>query len=125
MFSDDHHIDSARKLIAEIREYLSLRIEYGKYDLVDKLAVLLSVVALAAIMLAAAIVILFFLSYAVALAIADGVGGLHVACALVALFYILVGAVIYALRRQLIIRPLTNLLGHLFLHKDSNEEEKP
>lgn len=125
MYSDDRHIDSIRKLIAEVREYISLRFECGKYDMVSKLTVLLSVVALAAIMLAAAIVILFFLSYAVALAVAGYVGGLHVACALVALFYILVGLVIYALRNRLIVRPITNLLGHLFLNPDKNEEEKP
>lgn len=125
MFSDDRNIDSVRRLIADIRDYISLRIECGKYDLVSKLAVLVSVLALGALLLAAAIVILFFLSYAVALAVADSVGGLGTACALVAAFYILVAVVLYALRRRIIVQPITNLLGHLFLNDVKKEEKKP
>ena len=125
MFSDDRNIESVRRLIADIRDYLSLRIECGKYGLVGKLAVLVSVLALGVLLLAAAIVILFFLSYAVALAVADSVGGLSVACALIAAFYVLVAIVLYALRRRIIVQPITNLLGHLFLDDIKKEEDQP
>ena len=107
MFSSDQNIRSLRALIAEIKSYIGLRYELARLDLVSKFTVLLAA---------------FFLSYSTAKGLADTLGNESLALLLVAGFYLLLAALLYLLRKPLIIQPIANFLGHLFL--DSNKEEE-
>lgn len=122
MFSSDQNIRSLRALIAEIKSYIGLRYELARLDLVSKFTVLLAAFFLSLVLLLLLLFALFFLSYSTAKGLADTLGNESLALLLVAGFYLLLAALLYLLRKPLIIQPIANFLGHLFL--DSNKEEE-
>lgn len=124
VFPNNKNIESLYELFAEAREYVTLRFEACRIDLVSKLAALLSALALGGILLTFLAIILLFLSYTAALALASWLDNGPAAFALVALGYLLLGGMIYAFRRVLIMRPLMRLLAGLFLDKPE-EDERP
>ena len=108
MFSDDDNIKSIRNLINEIRDYAGLRVEF--LDFVGKLITLLSALLLAVVLLVIFAVALLFLSYTVALLLADVVGSLAGACAIVAGVGLLLGLLVYIFRHTLIMRPTASFV---------------
>ena len=118
LFSSDKNIDAVSGLLREVRHYADLRLKHLKLDFVDKLTVLLSALLIAVVLLVILAVALLFLAYTLALALAPHVGGTHWACALVAAACLCFAAVFYALRRRLVVRPLTNFIARLFLSED-------
>ena len=117
MFSNDQKIDAANDLLREAKQYADLRLQRLKLDFVSKLTLLLS-----ALLVVFAVVFLF-VAYTLALAMAPHVGGLHWACAIIAAGDIVLGTLFYAIRRPLIVQPLTNFVARLFLEKDTEDDD--
>ena len=117
MFSNDQKIDAANDLLREAKQYADLRLQRLKLDFVSKLTLLLS-----ALVVVFAVVFLF-VAYTLALAMAPHVGGLHWACAIIAAGDIVLGTLFYAIRRPLIVQPLTNFVARLFLEKDTEDDD--
>ena len=124
MFSDDDNIKSIRNLINEIRDYAGLRVEFLKLDFVGKLITLLSALLLAVVLLVIFAVALLFLSYTVALLLADVVGSLAGACAIVAGVDLLLGLLVYIFRHTLIMRPTASFIARIFLEKKNDTQNK-
>lgn len=118
MFSTNSQIDSLSDLFREVRDYVDVRYRYLRLDCVAKLSVLLSALVLGVMLAVVFAVALLFLAYTLSLAIAPCVGGMHVACAIVAAVCLLLGGIIYLLRRWIIVQPLTAFIAHLFLDKE-------
>lgn len=121
MFSSDKNIESIRRLCAELKSFVLLRMRLARLDFVDKMTVLLSALVLGAILFMLITIVVLFLSYTAALALAEVVGS-TAAFALITSVYALLALIVYALRKKLIIDPMANFLGNLFLNE--NEEEK-
>ena len=121
MFTDDKSIENIQQLFAEFKKFLVLQKEYTKLELTEKLTILLSTLIMILVLTILGMVALFYLLFALAYILEPLVGGLMVSFGIIAGINVLLIAIIYFFRRQLIISPMVNFLANLFLH-DSNKK---
>ena len=103
-------------LWAELKKYLTLQIDYAKLTAVEKLVVLLSAIAMVAVMLILGACVLFYLSFAVVFMLSDAIGSTWGAYLIVSGIFLVLMLVVYALRQKLILDPVSRFLTRLFLH---------
>lgn len=116
MFANDKSIDNLQALLAECKKYIELQKDYLKLELVEKLTILLSTLILILILLILGMMALFYLSFTLAYILEPVVGSLTVSYALISAGIILLALIAYLFRKQLIIQPMVNFIGHLFLN---------
>ena len=104
------------ELWAELKKYLTLQIDYAKLTTVEKLVVLLSAIAMVAVMLILGACVLFYLSFAVVFMLSDTIGSTWGAYLIVSGIFLVLMLVVYALRQKLILDPVSRFLTRLFLH---------
>ena len=104
------------ELWAELKKYLTLQIDYAKLTTVEKLVVLLSAIAMVALMLILGACVLFYLSFAVVFMLSDAIGSTWGAYLIVSGIFLVLMLVVYALRQKLILDPVSRFLTRLFLH---------
>ncbi|MCS2888081.1 phage holin family protein [Bacteroides fragilis] len=121
MFTDDKSIENIQQLFAEFKKFLVLQKEYTKLELTEKLTILLSTLIMILVLTILGMVALFYLLFAPAYILEPLVGGLMVSFGIIAGINVLLIAIIYFFRRQLIISPMVNFLANLFLN-DSNKK---
>lgn len=121
MFTDDKSIENIQQLFAEFKKFLVLQKEYTKLELTEKLTILLSTLIMILVLTILGMVALFYLLFALAYILEPLVGGLMVSFGIIAGINVLLIAIIYVFRRQLIISPMVNFLANLFLN-DSNKK---
>lgn len=124
MFSTDQNLSALRDLIEEIKEYLSMRYELAKLDLVSKFTVLIATFFLCIVLMFLAGVALLFVSYGLAQSMAEWLGSESMALLAVAGIYLLIACCVYVFRKQIIIRPLAKFLSELFLDPVNRKEEQ-
>lgn len=105
-----------QELWAELKKYLTLQIDYAKLTAVEKLVVLLSAIAMVAVMLILGACVLFYLSFAVVFMLSDAIGSTWGAYLIVSGIFLVLMLVVYALRQKLILDPVSRFLTRLFLH---------
>ena len=98
------------------RKFLVLQKEYTKLELTEKLTILLSTLIMILVLTILGMVALFYLLFALAYILEPLVGGLMVSFGIIAGINVLLIAIIYFFRRQLIISPMVNFLANLFLN---------
>ena len=106
------------ELWAELKKYLTLQIDYAKLTTVEKLVVLLSAIAMVAVMLILGACVLFYLSFAVVFMLSDAIGSTWGAYLIVSGIFLVLMLVVYALRQKLILDPVSRFLTRLFLHHE-------
>lgn len=104
------------ELWAELKTYLTLQIDYAKLTAVEKLVVLLSAIAMVAVMLILGACVLFYLSFAVVFMLSDAIGSTWGAYLIVSGIFMVLMLVVYAMRQKLILDPVSRFLTRLFLH---------
>ena len=104
------------ELWAELKKYLTLQIDYAKLTTVEKLVVLLSAIAMVAVMLILGACVLFYLSFAVVFMLSDAIGSTWGAYLIVSGIFLVLMLVVYALRQKLILDPVSRFLTRLCLH---------
>lgn len=98
----------------EIKSYFTLNMEYAKLTLAEKVTVLITAAALTIAAFVFCVIILFFLTLAVANWIAEAMP-LGLAYAIVAGFYALLLALLVAFRKPLLMNPIARFISRLFL----------
>lgn len=116
MFSNDQNIETISQLVQTLKHYIGLQQEYVKLDVIDKVVVLLKACVIALIVAAFLAVILIFLSFAAAAALAPCVGQ-TVAWLIVAGVYTVLLILIIIFRKRWIERPLVSFLAGILLQK--------
>lgn len=100
-----------------MRRYLRLQRDYALLTLAEKLTLLFTAVAVAAILMVLLAVALVFLSIALSAALGSWLGSAVLGYVIVALLYIAIAAVVYAFRNPLIITPIATFLATLVLDR--------
>ena len=121
MFADDKSIKNFQQLFMEFKKYLELQKEYTKLELTEKLTILISTLLMVLILISLSMMTLFYLLLAFAYILEPIVGGLMVSFTIIAAINILLIAIVYVFRRQLIIKPIVNFLAGLFLNSKRNK----
>ena len=114
-FSNEKNIDNIHDLFILIKEYLQAQKELAQVNIVEKLTLLLSAIAVAVILMAIGTMALLFLVLALANFLEPIVGGIALSYGIIVAVLIIVMILISALRARLIYRPITRFLAHLFM----------
>ena len=120
MFANDKSIDNLTELFKEVKKYLKLQGEYVKWDLVEKLTILLSTLTLIFVLIILGTMAAFYLSFMLVYVLASATGSLVAGYAIIGGILILLAFIIYRLRQKLIFQPMVNFLARLFLDDSSN-----
>lgn len=104
-----------QSLWQRIKELFLLKYEYTRLTVAEKATILLSGIAIALILFLVAAVAVFFLSIALSHLLAESVGPVWSAV-IVAGIYIIILLVVLALRKQLIVNPISRFITRLILH---------
>ena len=124
MNTEEKYTDNFRKLLQETKQYLNLQKEYALMDTADKLTVILSTVAIAAVCFVLGAMILFFLTFALADWIGNLTGNLSLGFISIAVFLVLVLLIAYSKRNAWIIQPLARMMVRLFVNKEEKNNEQ-
>ncbi len=124
MNPEGKYTDNFRKLLEEAKRYLSLQKEYALMDTADKLTVILSTVAIAAVCIILGAMILFFLTFALAYWIGNITGNLSIGFISIAAFLLLMLFIVYQKRNAWIIQPLARMMVRLFVNKEQVKNEQ-
>ncbi len=115
MFSNDHNVDIIARLISNLKKYGELRLKSFQLDLVRKLTLVLTFLVVAVLLVGVASIVVLLLSFALVYALAPIVGGIVVSCGIVAGGFILLGILLVAFRKRLLINPIARFLSSIFL----------
>ena len=124
MNPEGKYTDNFRKLLEEAKRYLSLQKEYALMDTADKLTVILSTVAIAAVCIILGAMILFFLTFALAYLIGNITGNLSIGFISIAAFLLFMLFIVYQKRNAWIIQPLARMMVRLFVNKEQVNNEQ-
>lgn len=114
---------SIAELISEAKNYYGLQKDYIRYSVAEQLTKLLSVIAIALVLVLVGLVILLFAGMAMVHWIGAAIGNMALCYAAFALFLILLLLVFYLNRRRLVILPLARLMTRIFVKDDTANED--
>ena len=122
MFANDKSIESLEQLFVECKNYILLQKDYLRLELVEKLTILASAIILTTIAIILGMMALFYLSFSLAYIMAPHVGGLTVSFAIITAALLILLALIYGFRKQLIVRRLVKFFAVQFMNSGDNNE---
>ena len=108
MFSTDNNVETIGQLVEVLKNYIGLQTEYMKLDVIEKIVRLITVLALALVLLASILMIIIFGSFAAVYALEPCVG-------VVAGFCIVLFLLIFAFRTQWIEKPVVRFLASILM----------
>lgn len=125
MPTNGNYTENFRILLTEVRRYLGLQKSYVMLDMADKLTVLLSTIAIAAICFVLGAIILFFLTFALALWIGRIMGNSALGFLCIAVVLAVLTGVAWCKRNEWIIQPLARLMARIFYNKEVEDDQEP
>lgn len=123
MFSQDKSIDNLESLVKEMKKYIELQGEYLKFDLVEKLTILLGTLILILLITVLSMMAVFYFSFMLVYALEPITGSLTGSYAMIGGIILLLAFLIYIYRKKLIFQPMVNFLSHLFLDNSNKEKQ--
>ncbi len=112
------------QLVASLKRYLGYQEKYIKLDLTEKLTILLTALILGAIIFVIGIIALIFIALTAAAAISSWTGSAWAGYAVVSGFFILLCLLIYWMRNQWIVNPLTQFFSFILLDEPKTEDNE-
>lgn len=99
----------------EIKEYLSLQVDYVKLTFTEKLTELLSAIALVAVLIILGVGVLFYLSFACVQMLALWLGSILGAYLIMSGIFVAIIVLVLIFKKQWITDPVARFLSKLFL----------
>lgn len=116
MFFDDNNSEVIDRLVSEAKRYIDLQKEYTRLEIVEKLTVIISALAVVFIGLVLGLMTLCYLLFSLAYVLEPHVGGLSVSYAIIAGISLVILVTVALLRKQLFVKPLISFLTNLFFN---------
>lgn len=117
MISDDKNIVLIADLVKELKEWLVMKKDITKLDIIEKVVRICTALTVAAAFTLLLLLCLIYLSFAAAYTIGGIIGSMALAFLSVGLFYVLLFLMLYAKRRAWIERPLVRFLASILLEE--------
>lgn len=114
MFSTDNNVETIGQLVEVLKNYIGLQTEYVKLDVIEKIVRLITVLALALVLLVSILMIIIFGSFAAVYALEPCVGVVAGFC-IMAAFYFVLFLLIFAFRTQWIEKPVVRFLASILM----------
>ena len=115
MISSDKNIETIAQLVESAKHYIGVPSEYVKLDVIEKVVRLLTVATISLLVLLLAMLMLTYLSFALAYGLGNHIGMVW-SFLLVAGIYLMLLVLLLVKRRQWIEKPLVRFLANLFLN---------
>lgn len=122
-FTGTRNVDLICQLVKDLREYGNLRLERFELDMSSKIALAVGMLAVCAIVSVLALVVLMFLSLALAYALAPVVGSTALAMLIIALLYGILASVVVVKRQEWIVTPLMLFIHDIFISEKNKKDE--
>jgi len=122
MLSSEKTINSLTDIFTDVKEYFLLQKEYVTLDVVEKLTILLSAIALGFVLMCLGLLVLFYLTFTLIYLIAPAVGGPTVAFAIMTCIHLAIAVIIYINRQKLIIAPITKGVASILISDEENSQ---
>lgn len=116
MLSSDKNIETIEQLVKLLKHYIGLRSEYLKFDVSERIIRVLTGLAVLLVAFILIAIMLIYLSFAIAFALAPYTGAGTAFC-LVTGFYLLILLLFLSFRHQLVEKPLVRFLVSVLLKK--------
>lgn len=113
-----------KKLLAEAKNYLDLELKYQKLTITEKIAVLLSAIALVAVMIILGSFAFFFLSSSIVAWLTELTGSAWSASLIYAAVLIVIMLFVIALKKPLIYNPITRFISKLLLNPNDDNDRQ-
>ena len=117
MFSNDNNVETIAQLVEVLKQYIGLRAEYLKLDVIEKVVRLLTVIAIVVTFTTVLLISLIYLSFSAVYALQPLVESLTIAFLIVGGAYLFLLFVFFLFRKPHIERPFFLLLGVILLSK--------
>ena len=121
MFSNDRNIERIADFVEEAKDWFSIRTEYTKLEIIDRVVRLCTALVLTIIFAIFITVILIYLSFAAAYALESITGSIVYGFIIVSIFYALLLMLTYYKRQSWIEKPLVRFLVHLLLKEENDD----
>lgn len=121
MLSNDENIEKIADFVEEVKQWLLIKKEYTKLDVVEKVVRILSTLTIAFVIALLTLLALIYLSFAAAYFLAGILHSLPLAFLCVCLAYIVVLSVVVMKRHSWIERPMVRFLIGIF-KDDANKQ---
>ena len=115
MLSSDKNVESIAQLVESVKNYVGLQGEYLKLDVIQKVVRLATALTLTIVFVLLGIAFLFYLSFACVYWLVP-ITGTGLAFFIVALFFLVLLALVYFNRKAWIERPLVRFLSDVLLN---------
>ncbi|MBO6287755.1 MAG: phage holin family protein [Prevotella sp.] len=114
MFSNDQNIETIGQLVEVLKHYIGLQNEYLRLDVIEKVVRLITALLIAAVVTLLIMIILIYLSFAAAYAMAPFIGHAWAFC-IVAAVYVVLFLLFLAFRKRWVEKPLVKFLASLLM----------
>lgn len=104
-------------LLNDVKKYIDLNIDYLKVAGTEKLAIILSGIAVVAAVMILGGIALFYISFSGVYLIETWVGSASLAYLIVGIIMLILLLIVYAFRMKLIVNPIARFVSKLFLDK--------
>ena len=121
MLSNDENIERIADFIEEAKQWLTIKKEYTKLDIIEKVVRLLTTLTIAFVIALLTLLALIYLSFAAAYFLADVLNSMPMAFLAVCLVYVILLFLVLANKRSWIERPMVRFLISIF--EDSNNNK--
>ena len=108
------HDGMYRMLVAELKKYFQLHVDYYKLTMVEKLSLLLSAVAVAGIVAVLLFIALFYLASALQVCLSQYVGDAW-SYVVVAVIFAVFGVLVIIFKKSMIVDPICRLVSKIFI----------
>ncbi len=117
MLSSDEKVEAITRLVNSIKNYIKLRIEYTKLDVIQICVRLITAIAILVVLMVLLLIAAIYFSFAATYAIDATLHSLPLSFLIVGAFYVLLMILMVAMRHTLIEKPLVKFLTMLFTSK--------
>jgi hypothetical protein len=114
--------DGVSEITENVKEYIQLRLDLLMLKITEKATKLLSYLLISIVFFILIILITFFISLAFIFWFKENIGPGWTACLITAVFYLIVGWVIFMMRTKLFVNPLLDQLSKTFLEEEHEHE---
>lgn len=112
--SDNSNSSTVKTLWERLRDLATLKYEYARLTLAEKLTMIFSMLILCLIGIFVSMISIFFLSVAISQWIAESIGAIW-SSVIIAGFYLILLLLLVGFRKQLIINPVSKFISRLII----------
>ncbi|MDP4281822.1 MAG: phage holin family protein [Bacteroidota bacterium] len=122
---ESHNIsDNIHELTGSVKEYVKIRVSLLKISITEKMSKVISKMLITMAFFILFLFVILFISVAFIFWFRDHAGPAYAGALIVASFYVILGFVVYLLRKKLFVNPVVTMLSKMLLEEEKEAENE-